>query len=129
MTNSGCGWTFHDHVAVPPDPLLSRLTSTREASHDALEMIKDLKKNPLALRGLTSAVELEGSLVPPACLELKLCLTDTSCHISLWAHARRRTSPPTYHVMQMSQELQEFGCATIVQIAEGKSVLAEKKSN
>jgi hypothetical protein len=76
MTNSGCGWTFHDHVATPPrpGPLLSSLTSTREDSHDALEMIKDLKKNPLALRDLTS-VELEESLVPPA-LELELCLTD-----------------------------------------------------
>ena len=34
--------------------------------HDTLEMIKDLKKNSLALRGLMSAVELEGSLVPLA---------------------------------------------------------------
>ena len=79
----------------PPGSLLSSLTSTREASHDALEMTKDLKKNPLALRGLMSAVELEGSLLPPGCLELELCLTDIKQElaISLWAHAHRRMSP------------------------------------
>ena len=107
MINSGCGWTFHDHVAVPPDPLLSCLTSTREASHDALEMIKDLKKNPLALRGLMSAVELEESL------ELELCLTDIRhelLHVAIIAFGRMRVeerAPPTYHVMQIS------GCASL----------------
>ena len=49
----------------PPGPPLSSLISTREASHDALEMMKDLKINPLALRGLSS-VELEESLIAPA---------------------------------------------------------------
>ena len=103
-------WTFHDHVSVPPDPLLSCLTSTREASHDALEMIKDLKKNPLTLRGLTSAMELEESLVPLACLELELCLTDIRhglLHVAIIALRRMRVeerAPPTYHMMQMSYE-------------------------
>ena len=68
-------------------------------------MIKDLKKNPLALRGLMSAVELEGSLVLLACLELELCLTDIKhelLHVAIVAFERMRVkerAPPTYHVM------------------------------
>ena len=72
MTNSGCGYTFHDHVVPLLDSLLSCLISSKEPSHDALEMTKDLKENPLALRGLASS-ELEESLVPPS-LELEVCL-------------------------------------------------------
>lgn len=86
--NSGCGCTFHDHATLSPDPL-SILTSSMEASHDALEMTQDWRKNPLALKELTS-MELDDS-TPPSPLALepgeRLIVIKHEAHVSIFLAA------------------------------------------